>query len=164
MALQVAGLGIDARQNGLIETIEVTLMEHRGREFILHPGADPGDIIMQHRGMISIQNDQNSGIEINSSLGKIIYNKLSSYNHDSKEQVACAFRLKGDQLRFEMNAPKSETVVIDPNIIWGTYFGGPKNESNSFDLIIDGNSNGTATCDLGAYEYLPPLYLPMIRR
>ena len=29
---------------------------------------------------------------------------------------------------------------------------------------IDGDRNGSAICDIGAFEYRPPLYLPMIRR
>lgn len=29
---------------------------------------------------------------------------------------------------------------------------------------IDGNRNGTATCDMGAVEYLPQLFLPLVRR
>ena len=130
-------------------------------EFILHPGANPKDIILQHQGMSSIRDDRKGEIEISSSLGKITYNGLYSYNIDSKEQVACTFRLKKDELRFEMNAPKNETIIIDPNIVWGTYFGGPKNESNSFDLTLDANDNvlitgatksATNVATTGAYQ------------
>jgi len=30
--------------------------------------------------------------------------------------------------------------------------------------VVDGDHNGSVLCDIGAFEYRPPLYLPMIRR
>lgn len=29
--------------------------------------------------------------------------------------------------------------------------------------VVDGDGDGMAVCDVGAYEYRPPLYLPFIR-
>ncbi|MFI5135222.1 MAG: SBBP repeat-containing protein, partial [Chitinophagales bacterium] len=110
-------------------------------EFVLHPGADPKDIVLQQRGMSSCKLNDQGNVIMNTSLGWINFSGLHTFSENSDRTIPSAFCVKGNKVSFQFSASENETIVIDPNIIWGTYFGGEKSESSSFDLVHDSKSN-----------------------
>jgi hypothetical protein len=106
-------------------------------EYVLRPGAQPGHIVLAHQGASSLSTQSLDEVLIKTSLGEIQYTGLFAYEAESKQPVPCRFQLNGYRLGFTLASTIDKTIVIDPNISWGTYFGGEKSESNSFELDLD---------------------------
>jgi hypothetical protein len=114
---------------------------HPRFEFHLHPGANPADIRLEHSGASQLKLITEEETELATSMGWVRYSGLHTFYEQSGEEIPVSFVVKNTELSFSLAGAVSQAVVIDPNILWGTYFGGEKNESNSFDLIHDGHEN-----------------------
>ena len=65
----------------------------------------------------------------------------------------------------QTHALLSNSNAIDTGDDCVDYNGNPlPTDQRGFARIVDGNSDGFAFCDIGAFEYRPPLFLPLIMR
>lgn len=91
--------------------------------FVVHPHASVSDIRMQWLGAdsIALQNEK-QGIKYTNSLGNLTESGLNSYTQDGRN-VKSGYSLQGNVVSFYIGAyDKERTLVIDPKIIWGTYY------------------------------------------
>ncbi|MFO0479441.1 MAG: SBBP repeat-containing protein, partial [Bacteroidota bacterium] len=101
-------------------------------DFIVHPGADPKQIRLLYESEKPLNLDKAGNISITTALGTLTENAPYSYLQESKKeikssfiktpinehQVEVSFKLLNDN-----NQTKAETLIIDPQLVWGTYYG-----------------------------------------
>ena len=95
---------------------------HLEYDFVVHPGGNVSDIKIRYDGATKLQKN-NFGITAITPMGKISEGRLHSYVRNDGSEVACNFTRHDNYLGFRV-ANYSGTLVIDPMLEWGTYFGG----------------------------------------
>ena len=99
-------------------------------EFVVLPGGKVSDIQMEWNGLEGIKKLKNSGFEYSLALGKIDESKPVSFQDGS--YVKSEFVKNDNQISFRIGKyDKSKTLVIDPTILWGTYFGGKLSDAGN---------------------------------
>lgn len=92
-------------------------------DFIVHPGGNPKDIKLEYDGATSLS--LNDGVLTASTpFGKVSDQKPYSYIQETGSQIASSYQLDGNTCSFNTEAYDG-TLVIDPVINWGTYYGQP---------------------------------------
>ncbi len=91
-------------------------------DFIIHPGGNPADIRLRYDGATELKLEKGALVAI-TPYGSITEDAPYSYLQDSRKQVASAYKLDGNELRFNVQ-PSEHTLVIDPTLKWCTYYGG----------------------------------------
>ncbi len=116
-------------------------------DFIVHHGGNPADIKLAYKGATSLtMND--GALTAATPLGSITEQKPYSYIAGTKQEVNSSFVLKEGVLSF--NVGKYEgTLVIDPALVWGTYYGldGPF----YYGMCTDSSSNVYYLSSLSVY-------------
>lgn len=97
-------------------------------DFVVHPGADAGKIEMEYKGASGFALKGDDAITMATPLGHVEENELNSYTQEDGIPVASKFQLRGNTVTFNVGAHHGKTLVIDPQIIWGTYYGGDGSE------------------------------------
>ncbi len=87
--------------------------------FIVHAGGKVGDIQIQWNGTEASKALANGGFKFSNSLGTIKESAPKSFA--GGKMVESSFEKKGFKVG---NYDKKKDLVIDPVIVWGTYFGG----------------------------------------
>jgi hypothetical protein len=90
-------------------------------DFVIRPGGNVKDIKIRYDGASEIK-ESGDAVTVITSFGTVTENKLYSYKKDG-ERVASTFALNNNTLSFNIDN-YDETVVIDPALVWSTYFGG----------------------------------------
>jgi len=118
--------------------------------FIVHPGGKVSDIQIQWNGLQNMEIAKNGGIRHGISSGEDDNPQFMEI-HESrpvcfqgKELVKSSFKKTGNRLSFKISDfDHKKTLVIDPKLTWGTYFGG--------------NSEGYVTTDVNGNVYMTSL-------
>ena len=98
-------------------------------DFAVKPGGNIADIKFQYNGNVTIRITENGSLEINNPLGSITEKTPFTYLQHNKREVASQFQLNNGIVSFKVNNyDKDETIVIDPTLAWGTFFGGDQDE------------------------------------
>ncbi|MDZ4806192.1 MAG: LamG-like jellyroll fold domain-containing protein, partial [Candidatus Eisenbacteria bacterium] len=112
-------------------------------DFVVAPGADPSAIRLRYEGASSITvSDDGQSLIVKTALGEVREGALSCFQGDASRPVAARFELQGDEVTVRLGEyDRSLPLVIDPPLVWSTYYGG---------LYYDGprsiycdNANGT---------------------
>lgn len=130
-------------------------LEH---EFVVHPGADPGMIRVAYKGVSDLQLQADGGLKAVTAKGSIIEKAPYVYAENGKE-IAASFALNKNVLSYQI-APYAGTLIIDPVLEWGTYFGGTLDETvagiatDKWGYVyMAGNTNSTANiATTGSYQ------------
>lgn len=120
-------------------------------EFIVHPGADPSLIKMQYEGAASLKLSADKKIlSLKTEVGELKEGELVSFqlaidnrqltNHQQptsrpstfgsvgrgEQQISSSYQIsKNNQVYFQLgNYDKNKTLIIDPPLVWSTYYGG----------------------------------------
>lgn len=96
-------------------------------DFVVHDGGNPKDIQIKYDGVDNLTALNNGDINAICPMGKVTEQKPYSYELKSGKEVVANFELRNDVLSFNTDNYKG-TLVIDPRLVWGTYYGG-----NSYD-------------------------------
>ncbi len=96
-------------------------------DFIVRPGGNVKDIKLKYKGATQLSK-QDGAICINTPMGKVSERSLFSYDLQTGKEVASRYNLRNNVISFDV-PHDGNTVVIDPKLLWGTYYGGNKNES-----------------------------------
>lgn len=94
-------------------------LEH---DFVIHPGGKVSDIQLQYGGATALSLDKKGGLTAQTPMGTVKEAAPRSYT-DKGEVIASAFVLQNNVLRFK-TAPHAGTLIIDPTLEWGTFYGG----------------------------------------
>ena len=97
-------------------------------DFIIAPGADPDNIIMEVSSAVKMEISNTGSINFkNNDLHMEMFAPVSyQVINGNRQFVKSSFNLEDDKLKFNIDDyDKSLALVIDPVIrIWGTYYGG----------------------------------------
>jgi uncharacterized repeat protein (TIGR01451 family) len=109
-------------------------------DFIVKPGGKVDDIKLRYKDIDKIKLLNNGNLEITNPLGKLTENKPFSYQNN-KQEIKSNYILKGRTISFQIdNYDKSKNLIIDPSIVWSTYYGGNTiDEYGRVETDIDGN-------------------------
>ena len=109
-------------------------------DFVVKPGADPGQIHVGYDGASSMSLDAAGNLVLGTSGGQIVvhapvlYQQINGQRHD----VAGSFSLTGDEVGFSVGSyDHSQPLVIDPILIYSTYFGGA-GDDQALAVTVDG--------------------------
>lgn len=102
-------------------------------DFILAPNANPGRILMGFEGAKSVSLDGRGNLILNVPGGAVTFKAPTLYQilGGKRVPVQGRYALAGDKhVRFVVGAyRRSSVLVIDPQIMYGTYLGGTVNDS-----------------------------------
>ncbi len=94
-------------------------------EFIVNPGGDPAQIVMNYKGAdkLSVKKGE---MHIATSVGEVI--EMAPYTYqlsaNGRKEIENRYQLKGNTVRFAMGSyDKQSTLVIDPTLIFSTFTG-----------------------------------------
>jgi hypothetical protein len=143
-------------------------------DFIVHPGADPGQIDVAFEGINGMRVAGNGDLLMRTAFGELRQKAPHIYQlaGGKKQEIAGGFRIKhagsaAQQNRNEFSYGfrlgsynKEYALVIDPSMVYSTFMGGTGNDmGNSIAVDISGNvyvTGNTVSTDfpatLGAYE------------
>ncbi|MEO8588004.1 MAG: SBBP repeat-containing protein, partial [Flavobacteriales bacterium] len=127
-------------------------------DFVVRPGADPNQIRMRFEHHEELSLDADGNLIHGNRMGRLTEERPVSFQ-DGKE-IATRFALDGDRLRFVMDRyDHSKSLTIDPDLIWGTYYGGGGFEegtdcatSATGDVALAGWSDSNTGIASGGYQ------------
>jgi uncharacterized protein (TIGR03437 family) len=132
--------GVNLAYYGTQQTLEY--------DFIVKPGADPGQITMGIEGAEKIELGQNGDIVLHVAGEKVLHRSPIVYQQigGARQHVTSRYVLKGgNQIGFEVeNYDATRSLVIDPIIDYSTFFGGIGSDE-SFAIAIDNQGNAYVT-------------------
>jgi len=114
---------------------------HMEYDFVVHPGGNPADIKLRYEGATAMA-IENGMLRSSTPHGFVTEQKPYSYYADSKQTVASSFKLDENVLSINIAADNKHTVVIDPILNWGTYFGITPNSTRGNAVVADAAGNG----------------------
>jgi PKD repeat protein len=91
--------------------------------FNIHPGGNVSDIKLQWGGNDSLRYDEVANhIRYANNLGFLTESSLTAYGKNNR-RVECRYKIEGNTIAFEVgDYDKSKVLIIDPEIIWATYY------------------------------------------
>ncbi len=93
-------------------------------DFVVHPYADPDDISIAYKGAGQITQIDGSNLRITTPFGEVNEGNLISYISDGNE-IDSKYLVEGNNVRFILgDYDNASTLIIDPPLIWATYYGG----------------------------------------
>ncbi len=109
-------------------------------DFVVHPGADPGQIRLRFVHQEELHVDARGDLIHGNRLGRFTEKAPMSFQ-DGKE-IPSTFVLEGNVLRFALGAyDRSRALTIDPDRIWATYYGDAGDEYLFSSCAVDVEDN-----------------------
>ena len=92
-------------------------------EFVVHPGGDPSAIVFEARWADALGMDHDGNLLLSSRLGTVTEEHPVSFQGDRR--IATRFVVEGHTVSYALDAyDRTQALVIDPQLIWGSYYGG----------------------------------------
>lgn len=124
-------------------------------DFIVHPGADPGLIVLHYQGQESLAL-KNKNLHVQTAVGEIIEEAPFAYQLQGKNipNIEARYKLDGDRLRFVIgdNYQPSQALIIDPVVVFSTYTGS-SSDNFGFTATYDFLGHGFAGGDVRGFSY-----------
>lgn len=132
-------------------------------DFIVEPGGNPNDIILQYDGVNNLK-ISNGHLIVETSLGNVIEQSPYAYQiiKNNKKEVVCNYQVLNDQVIFSFpeGFDQSTQLIIDPVLTFGTYTGSTSDNfgcTASYDeagnMYVGGTSFGMGyPTTVGAYQ------------
>jgi hypothetical protein len=106
----------------------------------VHPGGDPSQIKLKTEWVEELTTNDDGSITMKNRMGSISEQRPVSFQ-DGKD-VKTNFVVNNNTISFELeNFDKSKDIVIDPGLVWGTYYGGSVGDERSGSCGVDGSGN-----------------------
>lgn len=98
-------------------------------DFIVHPGADPSKIKLQYQGDQTLMLQENGSLQLSTSIGYVQEGKPFSFQDTDKKEIASSYVVAQNTVQYLLaEYDKSKVLVIDPTLLWASYYGGPGDE------------------------------------
>ncbi|MBI2270490.1 MAG: SBBP repeat-containing protein [Bacteroidetes bacterium] len=130
-------------------------------DFVVHPGSDPKQIKLIYRSEEKLDINEQGDIQIKTSYGTLTENAPISYSENTKKNITSYFsktkvnpcnaggigRGFETEIAFELATLnfKHETIIIDPQLVWATFYGGGSIWNGITALDCDQSGNVFAT-------------------
>jgi len=120
-------------------------------DFIMHPGADLSLITLHYKWTDKPRLQPDGSVKISTPMGNIIEGTPISYCNG--EQVQTNYTIKDSEIHFKVsNYNTTETLLIDPVLVWATYYAGNSGGEDVFSIQDDGK-NVWVTGETGATNF-----------
>jgi len=94
-------------------------------DFIVHPGANPSLIRLKYKWTDKPQLQDDGSVKISTPMGNITEGTPVSYNGNEQHKIQTTYSVNNSEIHFKIsNYKNAETLVIDPVLVWATYYGG----------------------------------------
>ncbi|MEO6882843.1 MAG: hypothetical protein ABI199_02335, partial [Bacteroidia bacterium] len=94
--------------------------------FIIHPGTDASQIKLKYKWTDNPELQSDGSIKINTPMGKITEGTPLSYTDENEQnKIETKYSIKNNEISFAVsNYNKHKILIIDPVLVWATYYGG----------------------------------------
>ncbi|MCA6436974.1 MAG: SBBP repeat-containing protein [Bacteroidetes bacterium] len=118
-------------------------------DFIVHPGANPSDIKLIYESEKPLDQDEKGNLQLKTKLGTLTENAPYSYIQENNAEVKSSFKttkLNKHQVEVTFNINqnsfnRNSTLVIDPQLVWGTFYGGDNGINGAVSIDNDQMGN-----------------------
>jgi hypothetical protein len=108
-------------------------------DFVVRPGGNPNQIKLKTNWVEELTLNADGSLTMKNILGEIT--EKSPISFQGEEKIKTNFSIDNDQIYFKLDAYNTtETLIIDPNLTWSTYYGG-SNAEQAFGCVLDGSGN-----------------------
>jgi alpha-tubulin suppressor-like RCC1 family protein len=136
-------------------------------EFIVHPGADPGDIVLTYQGIEGLTTNKQGDLLIQTPFGELMETKPYIYQEvDGKREITGSFVIMmpskqsphGYSYGFQVASyDTSLPLVIDPTLDYSTYIGGNAYDKG-YGIAVDNLGNAYITGQTSSADF--PVEIP----
>ena len=105
--------------------------------FVVHPGAKVSDIQLEYLGGTAITQNSSKEVVIKTELGEVSESNLHCLLLPTEKEIPCAVSIRKNTVSFNVSGNFKDTLLIDPNIVWGTYYGGENIEQVNCEIALD---------------------------
>jgi len=129
-------------------------------DFIVHPGADPSQIKLKYKWTDKPQLQEDGSVKISTPMGAITEGTPISYC--SGEQVQTTYIVKDSEIYFNIsNYNSTQALIIDPELVWATYYGGGNDDFGHIFDFSSMNADGASVWITGIMNIVNfPTYNP----
>jgi len=144
----------------------VYFFDERGQltyEFNVRPGADPGSIAMSYEGVERVVPRGTNVMEVVTSLGSLRDGELLCYQEREgrRSVVASRFRELGERaygLELLEDYDRSRPLVVDPTLVFSTYWGAGGGDFRTVQIDASGNVYGAGDAGGSTWPTTPGAY------
>ncbi len=98
-------------------------------DFIIHPGADPSQIRLQYLSDYNLALNDNGSLQLSTSIGYVQEAKPFTFQDTERREVASSYVMANNVVQYQLaEYDRSKVLVIDPTLLWASYYGGPGDE------------------------------------
>lgn len=115
-------------------------LEH---EFVVGPKGDASQIRLRYKGQTGLRMTNDGSLVVTTPMGTITEKAPVCYAADGMP-VWSSYKLDGNVLSYDLHGRK-EGVLIDPELIWGTYYGPDSTNSQLYDVEVFDSASMYAT-------------------
>ena len=113
-----------------IDWIVYSVGQEMKYDFIVHPGGDPLSIKVKYNGATQTKINEDGSLLIVSPLGQIIDKKPESFQN--RAVITSSFKINDGVIGYQLGDYDSNIdLIIDPGLVWATYYGGSGDEVGS---------------------------------
>ncbi|MEN9281942.1 MAG: hypothetical protein RL594_877 [Bacteroidota bacterium] len=114
-------------------------------DFVVHPGADPNAIAFRYDGTSAPTLDEDGNLIVRTQIGSLNEQAPVVFTTDldgsQRSPVNARYVVSGSSVRFKIgNYDQSRLLVVDPQRIWATYYGGNNTFESAF-ASVDPSGN-----------------------
>jgi len=141
-------------------------LEYYGREgeleydWIVEPGADPSQIMMRFAGADEMAIDSAGNLRLTIGGGQLVQRAPFVYQEiaGKRREIAAGYVLHTDgTVTFDVGAyDPAARLVIDPVLLYSTYFGGTLSDSIGNAIAVDDAGNTYVTGIVDSYQFTTP--------
>jgi hypothetical protein len=124
-------------------------------DWIIHPGGNAGKIKLRYSGADAFTQSDDGGFQLLTAAGTIEESKVIAFLQDDQSPVAASYHFEGTQVSYAINSVPNKTIVIDPNIVWSSFYGGNLNEDvNNGEMAVDGQNKPIIAGSTASTQYI----------
>ncbi|MCY7409226.1 MAG: SBBP repeat-containing protein, partial [Chitinophagales bacterium] len=123
-------------------------------EFTVHPGADLSKIKFSYHGAEKLLVNADGNFEATAASSFVNESKPKYFVEGSAVPIEANFEMHNNIKSFSsLEYDHSKFLIIDPNIIWGSYFGGEGGDEDS-EIAVDDEGNPVIDGQSFSYEHI----------